>query len=215
VSDLTPRQALARAIERRSRLEGEASTLAAAIPAARRAQNDAMHALAAAKEAVEKATESATTHAIAVLAGDVATEAPIDAEAARVELRRAQDRLDASNATRSEIDRRQRAVQDRLAGAHYPIDDAVRQVIFSETRDARDTLVQRVRAAQIEFNDATASLWVLLRGRPSPERKEDQAHVAAASSGTQIPEDAVLPTTAKLRGWEQALHTDPAAEMPE
>jgi hypothetical protein len=213
VTDRTPREHLAYAIERRAQLEAEAATLAAAAPAARRAQNEAMVALEAAKESVETATKRAATHAIAALAGTAVAEAPIDAETARVDLRRAQDRVDAANATRAEIDRRQQVVAERLLIAPS-IDAAAREVIYAESRQARDALVQRIRAAVIDFNDATASLWVLLRGRPSPPRKEDQEHVAAASAGTQLPDNADLATLAKLRAWQDALMTDATAEMP-
>jgi hypothetical protein len=211
------RARLAECIERRDRFEAEAATLAAAVEPARRAMAEAMDAVDAAKAAVQTATQAAATHAIAALAGETIT-APPDAETARVQLRRAQDRLDAAHATRVEVDRRGKAVRDRLSGLEVAVESAVLALVFAETRAQRDALARRIEVLQVEFIDATAAMSLLLFGRPRPLLDEDRAHDSAARQAEVAPFSwgvADGPMAAKLRAWRAALMTDAMAEAPD
>jgi hypothetical protein len=207
------RQRLADAIARRDKLLADEAMLAKARPNATQQLYAADRELAAARQALEEAGEVAGTDSIVALAEGAVTDAPVDLEAARVRLRRAEDAARSAQATREEIDRRARAVQDRLPGVRPDVEAAAWAVIFAETRPERDALTQRVYAAQVEFCDATRSLH-LMRGQPRPLREEDKAHDAAACAPVQLPENASLPTVAKLRAWQTALLTDATAQAP-
>jgi hypothetical protein len=172
---------------------------------------------------VRAATEQAATHTIEALAGgDAMTESPVDVETARAQQRRAQDRVDATNAARSEIERRQHLVDDQLRGIPHMVDAAIRDVIYAETRTQRDDLTQRVYTAQVAFIDAVWSLGLLMRLRPRPLSDDDREHDAAAMQDQVHPAHwripgihTVPPVLARWRAWEAALQTDPMASVPE
>jgi hypothetical protein len=130
---VTPeRQHLAEVLARRDGLLRQSSTLATASRQAMTVAHEAQRGLDQAAEAVKSATERAATHTIEALAGgETMTEAPADAETARADLRRAHDRVDATNAARDKIARRQRLVDDQLRGIPPTVDAAVREVMWS------------------------------------------------------------------------------------
>ena len=221
---VTPeRKHLAEMLARRDRLLRESNTLATAARAAMTVAHEAQRSLDAAAEAVKTATERAATHTIEALAGNV-LEAPVDAESARQEQRRAQDRLDAANAARAEIDRRQRVTDDQLRGVPHMVDAAIREVMFSETRAQRDALTQRIYDLQVQFIDAVWSLGLLMRLRPRPLAPEDREHDAASMQDQVHPAHWKIPgidarytppMLSRWRAWEAALAQDPMAAPPE
>jgi hypothetical protein len=151
-------------------------------------------------------------------------EAPADAETARAELRRAEDRVTATRAAREEIARRQRLVDDQLQRVPPTVDAAIREVMYSETRAQRDVLTQRIYDLQVSFIDAVWSLGLLMRLRPRPLADEDREHDAAAMQDQVHPghwripgvdAHTVPPMLARWRAWEAALVQDAMAAAPE
>jgi hypothetical protein len=160
------------------------------------------------------------THAIATLAGET-TEAPIDAEAARADQRRAQDALDAAVATRDEIERRATDVARSLPLARMAVNDAANAVVWSESRAARAALVAEITAIQTDLVDACRTLGLMLSAGPRPMPEQEDVSVAAARVLDIAPfrwlaasGGPTMPTEARWRAAREALLHDPAAVLP-